>query len=122
MRLVARDAAVLFARFMLEHERPPLVHVALQTRLIVVVRLVQHLRGLPHPKGRGEAAVRVVTIRAVDEAFVNPMFGWQIELRTHVLMAAVTKVGLPLGQKIPIGSWMVVRMAIRAGDVVFRVF
>jgi hypothetical protein len=71
MRFVATDAAIDLASLMLEHEGSALVDVAFQAWLFRVVRLVEHLGGLPHTKGGSKPAVRVVAVAASHEALID---------------------------------------------------
>ena len=77
---VAADAAIDFAGLMLKYERPTLVHMTFETRLLTRVRLIEHLRGLSHSEGRSKTAVRIMTIAARHEALVHTMFEGQVEL------------------------------------------
>ena len=121
MWTVAGYAPIHFAYLVLEYERTALIHVALQAGLLVVVRLVQHLRCLPHAERWREAAMRIVAIAALHEALVHSVLEWQIELRPHVRVALVTCLGLAFRKQILWCFGIVNGVATRAGDIAFRV-
>ena len=60
---------------------PRLVHVALDTGLLVAVRLVEHFGSLSHAESGRESAVRIVAVGADHEPFIHTVFGGQVELR-----------------------------------------
>ena len=122
MRPMASDTAVHLTCLMFEQERATLVHMTLETGLLVIVRLVQHFRGLTHPEGRGEAAVRVMAVAALHKALVHPVLKRQIELRAHIGVTLVTSLGLALREQILWRSRIVNRMTASACDIVLRVF
>ena len=62
--------------------------------------------------------MRVVAIGALDQSLIHAMLERHGELGPHVRVAAVTKLGLILGQQIFGRGRMMVRMAIGAGDIV----
>ena len=97
VRIVAGDASFNFHRGMFEYKRSALLHVAFEARLVAAVRLVKHARGFPHAERRREAAVRIVAVGAVHEAFVDPVLAGQGELRRDVGVASVAKLRLALG-------------------------
>ena len=115
---VASDAALHFPGLVFEDERPALVHVTLDTGLVVAVGLVEHLGGLSHAERGGKAAVRVMAIGAHHEPFVHTVFGGQVELRPHVRVAFVAGVGLALSEQVLVGYGMVIGVAGGAGDIV----
>jgi hypothetical protein len=98
MRIMAGLAAVHADRFMLEDERTAFFGVALEARFFVGQSLVDHARARSEPPGGRKRAVRIVAIGTVHETFVHAMFERHGELRPDVLVAAITKVGLFLGE------------------------
>jgi len=110
VRLVASDAAIHLPRLVFEDKRPASLHVALEARLLTAVCLVQHLRGLSHAESGCEAAMRVVTIAARHEAFIDPVLAGQVELRPHVRVAFVTGLRLAFGEQVLVRCRTVNRM------------
>ena len=90
MRRMARFAAFCLAPWMFEDEWSLLVHVAREADGIPPCRRTQLLSE--------KTAVRVVTIRAVHEPFLNAVMKGHIELRFHLQMAGVAELGLYLDQ------------------------
>ena len=119
---MATDTAIHFPSLMFEDVWPALVGMALDTRLLAIVGLVEHFGRLSHAEGWGEAAVRVVTIAACHETFVHTMLERQIELRAHVRVTLVAHFGLTLGEQVLGRGRTVNRVAGGAGDVVLGVF
>ena len=87
---VTRLAAFDLASGVLEDEWSLLVHVAREADGIPPCRRTQLLSE--------KTAVRVVTIRAVHEPFLNAVMKGHIELRFHLQMAGVAELGLYLDQ------------------------
>jgi hypothetical protein len=107
---------------MLEYERTALVGVTLQARLFVPQRLVNHAGTSACSPGRRKGAVRVVAVRALYHAFVDPVLEGHGELRSHGLMAPVTDIDL-FPRKQEFGHrGMVYGMATGADHAVERVF
>ena len=98
VRIVAVEAVFAHGR-MFEEERAALFRMALEARLFVNERLVHHAGTGGHTPGRCEGAVRIMAIGAGHEPFVNAMLEGHGELAANVGVAAVTEVGLTLGQK-----------------------
>ena len=73
MSFMARPAALILNRSMLERERPALVAMAFETS-----RLIGR-EGLLHR--RPDAAVRIVAIHALHVAFGKLVMEWPLELR-----------------------------------------
>src|SRR5947209_7479194 len=94
------DAAIHLTSLVFKDEGPALVDMALQAGLLVVVGLVEHLRGLTHAKRGGETAMRIVAIAACHGALVHTVLKRQIELRAYVGMAPVAKFRLLFGEQI----------------------
>jgi hypothetical protein len=103
---------------MREDERPALIHVALETRLLRIVCLVEHLGGLAHSEGGCEPAMRVVAVSAVDQALIHSMLARQIVLRSHVGVALVAGLWLAFGEQVLGRPWVVNGMAGGARNVV----
>src|SRR5580704_14182287 len=79
MHQVAGLAAVNLYRLVLEHKRPLLVRVALETHLIL-------RGGSPHLPGL-HRSMRIVAIGALNQSFINPMVERHVELRFLLEMA-----------------------------------
>jgi hypothetical protein len=119
---VAGFASLDTHRGMLEYERTALVGVTLQARFFVPQRLVNHAGTSACSPGRRKRAVRVVAVRALYNALVDPVLEGHGELRSHGLMAPVTDVHLfPRKQKFG-HRGMVYGMATGANHSVKRVF
>lgn len=94
MRRMAGFAAVDADARVLKGKWTPLVGMALHAGLLAVVGGVHHAWTHSHPPGRRSGAVRVVTIGAVHETFVDTVLGRHRKLSPDVGMAGVAKVGL----------------------------
>lgn len=92
---------------MLVNERAALVRVALVANTILVLSSAKLLLS--------SAAVHVVTIRALHQAFLHPMVERLVEVALDVLMAAVAEVRVLLGEQ---GSALgaMYAVAVHAGD------
>ena len=121
MRIVAGHASFDLDRSVFVNKRAALLHVALDTGLIVAMRLVQHFRRLPHAEGGREAAVRVVTVAAVHEAFIHAVLTGQVKLRPYIRMAPVARLGLTLGQEVLHRGRVMIGVALGAGDIMLGV-
>lgn len=123
MGLVARGAAVDFAGLVGEDERAAFIDVALHAGLFARVRFVEHFRRLAHAGGGRGAAVGIVAIRAGHEAFVDAVFGGEIELGADVSVALIAEFAFVLlGEEIAGRFSVVDGVAGGAGDVVIGVF
>jgi hypothetical protein len=121
MRAVTGLATIDPNGSVLVDERPPFVGVALQAGLFID-RLLHHARAGPHAPGSRKCAVRIMTIRALNHAFVDTMLERHRELGAHLAMAAVAEVGLALlGEQESRRLGSVDRMAIDADYVFLRV-
>ena len=121
VREVAGFAAIDANGGVLEQEWPAFVGVALQARLFIGQRLIDHTRPCAHAPGRGGRAVRIVAIRAGHDAFIHAMLGRHVELRANRGVAVVAEVRLLLGEESFRADRSVNRMAIGTDDVVLRV-
>lgn len=99
MRYVARVAAFHAHTGMFENKRSALVHVALQTGLFVIVRCTQQAGRAAITPRSGEVSMRIVTIRALNNTFVDAVFDGHVELSANRLMASVAKFTLFLRQQ-----------------------
>src|SRR6266542_994996 len=108
MRRMAAAASDLLDRYVLEDKRALLVEVALVAHLHAAVGLPQ----LPV----AESAVRVVAVRALDQAHVYAMPEGAGELRLLLRVAAVTQLRLRLQQQPLRSSGVVRRVAAEAAD------
>ena len=80
-------------------QRSALIHVALQTRLFVIVRCAQQAGCAAIPPRSREASVRVMAIRALHNSFVDAVFDGHAELGANRLMASIAKFTLLLRQQ-----------------------
>jgi hypothetical protein len=95
---------------------------ALQARLLVHETLLHHPRACAHsPRGSGRS-VRIVTVRTRHYSLVHPVLERHVELRPHLRVALVAKVYLLLGEEIFRRGGTVNGMAVRADNVILRVF
>jgi len=74
--------------------------------------------GLPNGRLR---SVRIVAIGTGHESLVDPMLKGLRKLRPYIAMAAVTNVGLPFGEELPVGYGPMDRMARSTHNVCLRV-
>ena len=65
--------------------------------------------------------MRIVAIRAVHKAFVDPVLVRQLEITAHIRMTAVTELSFRLGEKIFGRGRLVNGMTVVAGYAVHRV-
>ena len=94
MRHVAGGAAFHAYAGVFVNEWPALINVTLQAWLFVVVRGCQHAgSGAGSPRCR-EAAVRIVAIRALDDAFVDAMLEGHGELSLYGGVTGIAELGL----------------------------
>lgn len=113
MRHVTRGAALDFDGFMLEDERPGLFRVASEANQVLRTGGAQ----LP----RLESAVLIVAVRALHQAFVNPVMEGPVELLFLVKVAGVAKIRL-LGLQQELAFFRVVRiMTVRAAHAILKV-
>ena len=110
MGKMARLASINLYRLMFENERPLLVGVTLEADRIL-------RRGSPHLMGP-RSPVRIVTVAALDEAFINSMMEWHIELSFLCQMARVAKLGLSFYEQKFFCCRMMGRMTGNATDVI----
>ena len=99
MRIVAGFAPVHAQGRMFEDEWPGLITMAVYARLIAGTRLVHHTRADAGTPSRSESAVGVVTIGALNYAFVDAMLDRHVELRAHGGVALVAQIPLELCQQ-----------------------
>src|SRR5690348_15188226 len=99
MRVVTGFAALDAHGGMLEQKRPALFGVALEARLFVGERLLNHSRPRGHSPVGGERSVRIVAVGARHEPLVDAMFEGHGELRADRGMAGVTETGLLRSQQ-----------------------
>lgn len=112
MREMAGLAAIHPDRGMLENERASLVGMTFQAGLFVPERLVHHAWARRHaPRGR-RSAVRIMTVRALHNAFVHPVLERHVELRPHRTVAAIAQIRLGLRQEKLRSSRAVNRVAV----------
>ncbi len=114
---VACFAAIHADRRMFKRKWPAHSRMAFQASLFVNERLVHKLRARRHAPCGSEGSVRIVTIRALHEPFVHPVFERHRKLRADVGMAAIAKIRLRFGEKPFWRRCLVDGMAIRAANV-----
>jgi hypothetical protein len=100
-------------RLVFEHKRPLLIRVARETNCVLC-------RGGSHLLG-ANSAMRIVTIGALDQSFVNSMAERHFKLGLLLEMARVTQLGLRFRQQKLFGFRLVRRVAGDATDIVLRV-
>jgi hypothetical protein len=83
---------------MFECKRAALVGVALETGLFISERLTHKMRTRGHPPGRCECAVRIMTIAAGHESFVDAMFERHGKFSSQISVTPVTEFRLALGE------------------------
>ena len=83
VRLMAGLAALDRDRAVLEDERPALIGVAFDAGFFVALDLVHHARARSHAPGGIERAVRIVAVRALNDALVHAMLEGHRELRAN---------------------------------------
>ncbi len=121
VRLMAGFAAFDAHRAVLIDERSALVGVAVETGFFVALFLIDHAWPGRHlPRGR-ERAMRIMAVRALDDAFIHPMFKRHGELRANGAVAGVAQLGLGLGEQKFRRGGFVNRMAVGAYHVLLRV-
>ena len=98
---------------MLVHKRPLLVRMALEADRILRGRS-SHLLGL-------DRAVRIVTVRALDQPLVHSMMEWHFELSFLLEMARVTELWLRFDKQEFFRFGMMRRVAGDATNVILRV-
>src|SRR5438309_11666374 len=111
MRSVAGDAAFGLHWRVLEYERSCLVRMAAKANLILCSGRTQ--------LARHEPAMRIMTIAARHQAFVDAMVNGFGELWLDLEVAAVTQHWLSHHQKSAFHFGMVCRMAVNAAYVIF---
>ena len=122
VREVARFASVNSDRGMFEEKRPALVGVALQTRLFVGKRLIDHAGSRAHTPGGSGRSVRIVAVRAGHYTFVHAVLRGHVELRPDGSVAAIAEVRLFLREESLGADRAMNRMTTRTHDVVLCVF
>lgn len=113
MRRVAGHATLGLDWLVLEHKGSLLIRMACEANRISRRRRAQLLAN--------EAAVGIVTIRALNESFFHAMVERHIELRLDLLMAGVAEGWLRFDQEVLILHSVVSRMATQAAQVVVAV-
>ena len=113
MRRVASCAAFDLHRFVLVNKRTRFVLVACKANLI--------LRRCSAQLTRLETAMRIVTIRALHQAFVYAVMERPFELLFFIEMAGVAKIRLLHLQKVLAFLGMVRIMAVRAAHTILQV-
>lgn len=94
------DAAALHAdRRMFIGEGSALIGMAFQASVLIALGARLHARPVCHAPGGRERSVRIVTVGTGHEAFVHAMLEGHGELRAHVRVTRVTKIGLFLCQQ-----------------------
>ena len=99
MREVAGFATVDTNRGVLKQEWASLIGVALETRFLIGQGLIDHARARGHAPGRRRRSVRIVAIRTGNDAFVHPMLGGHVELRSYRGVTVVAEIGLFFGEQ-----------------------
>lgn len=84
---------------MFESEWAPFLGMAFQACLFVLKRRINHMRTAAHLPDRRVGAVRIVAIRTSHEPLVHPVLKRLGELGFYVIVAAITDIGLSLGQQ-----------------------
>jgi|HubBroStandDraft_5_1064220.scaffolds.fasta_scaffold18591_2 hypothetical protein len=113
MRNMTGRATLDLYGFVFEHKRPLLIGVARETNRVLCCG-GSHLLG-------ADGAVRIVTIRALHQSFVNTMAERHFKLGLLLKMARVTQLRLRFRQQKLFGLRHVRRMAGDATDIVLRV-
>ena len=113
MRCVANDTSFCLHRSMFEDKRSCLVGMAAEANLI--------LSRSGSKLAREEAAVRIMTIAARQQTFVNPMMHRFGKLRLDFHVAAVAQHRLCTCQQRTFYFGMMRRMAVNAADVILQV-
>ena len=113
MRNMTRRATLDLYGLVFEHKRPLLIGVARETNR-VLRRRGSHLLGT-------NGAVRIVTIGALDQSFVNSMAKRHFKLGLLLEMARVAQLGLRLRQQKLFGFRLVRRVAGDTTDIVLGV-
>ncbi len=75
------------------------IDVALEAGFLITLRLFHHPRPCGHTPCRRRRSVRVMTIAALNDAFVDTMLERHVELRAYRSVAGIAEFGLPLRQK-----------------------
>lgn len=114
--VASRAAFYPYAR-MLKNERPALIDMAFQAGFFVIVRSRNQIRSRSGFPGRCKIAVRIMAIRALNNAFIHAMFHRHIELRANRSVALVAKLALLFRQQKFRRRRIVNRMAVRADNV-----
>jgi hypothetical protein len=107
-------ATIDLYRLVFEYKRSLLVGVALEADRIL-------RRGSPHLMGPS-SPVRIVTVAALDEAFIDSMVEWHIELSFLCEMAGVAKLGLSFYEQEFFCCRMMRRMTGKAADVILCMY
>ena len=96
MGRVTAFAPVHTNRGVFVQEGAPLIDMALQTSLLVIQTRINEMRTSPHLPGRRVRSMRIVAVRTRHETFIDPVLGRKGELRSHVVVTAITDVSLAL--------------------------
>ncbi len=102
------------------NERPALVHMALQTRLLIVMRRRNQSRPRPRPPCRSRIPVRIMAIRALHRPLVHPVLRRHFKLPSYRRMALITKLRLLLRQQKLRRRRLMHRVAIRTNHIRLR--
>jgi hypothetical protein len=97
VRAMTDLASVHANRGVFEYERTPLIHVALQAGLLVGNPLLHHSGPQSHSPGRSRCSMRIMTIRALNDSLIYPVFHRHFKLSPHRCVAGVAEFGLALG-------------------------
>jgi len=103
------------------NEGAALVGVAFEAGLLIRFLLIDHARTRTHAPGCGEGAVRIMAIRAFDDAFVHTMLEGHGKLRLDGGMAGITKLGLFFRQEKFRGFRIVDGVAVGADHILLGV-
>lgn len=114
---VATGTAIDSYGGVLKDKGAALVNVALHTGLFVLEALGHHARTGGHFPGWGVAAMGVVAIRALHEAFIDAVLDGHGELSAYICMTRITKVCLLLGEKVLRCGGFVNGVTRGAGDI-----
>jgi hypothetical protein len=104
-------------RRVLKDERPSFVGVALETSLLIAERLIHHAGPQSHAPGCSRRTMRIMAIRALDDALIYPVFERHRKLSPDRSVTGITEVGLLLCQKEFRCCGLVDRMAVTTDHI-----
>jgi hypothetical protein len=117
VRRMTRAAAIDAYGGVFENKGPAFVYMALETGLFILQAVRHHSGPGHHPGIRGVGAMGIMAIRALHEAFIDPVFDGHRELRANVGVALVAKIGLRFGEEVLRRRGLMNRMTVRADHI-----